>query len=105
MKRLKKILLLDGYSSRTLACVRSWGKHGVPFAVGGTNRWDMSLLSKYCSERFIYTSPEKDVARFIEDINRFGKAMGTDAVFPTSEAGILACSRHRNALQQYPIIP
>jgi len=105
VKQLKKVLLLDGYSARTLACVRSWGKRGVPFAVGGESRWDMSLLSKYCGERFIYTSPKKDVARFIGDINRFGEQFGTDAVFPTSEAGILACSRHRGELRQYPIIP
>src|SRR5579864_7826658 len=97
-KRFTKVLLLDGYSTRTLACVRSWGAKGIPFAVGGETRRDMSLFSRYAKETFIYTSPKRDLATFIQDVNHHCHRLGADCVFPTSEAAIMVCSRHRAEL-------
>ncbi|HTZ56700.1 MAG TPA: ATP-grasp domain-containing protein [Acidobacteriaceae bacterium] len=103
--RIAKILLLDGYSTRTLACVRSWGRKGIAFAVGGETGWDMSLHSRYARQKFVYTSPKRSLSGFIEDVNRYAWKFGADAVFPTSEAGIMACHQHREALACAPIIP
>jgi len=103
--KYSKVLLLDGYSTRTLACVRSWGKKGVAFAVGGESRWDMSLMSRFAKETFVYTSPKRDAGRFIEDANRYCREFRADCIFPTSEAGIMACSQHRKELVCDPIIP
>ncbi len=104
-KKFSKVLLLDGYSTRTLACVRSWGKKGIAFAVGGETRWDMSLSSRYAKEKFVYTSPKHDVARFIDDVNQLCVKYAADCVFPTSEAGIMACSKYRDELRCTPLIP
>jgi predicted ATP-grasp superfamily ATP-dependent carboligase len=104
-QRVSKVLLLDGYSTRSLACVRSWGKKGVDFAVGGETAWDMSLFSRYTNEKFVYTSPKLDVGRFVQDVNRYCRKFRADAIFPTSEAGIMACSTYRNELAATPIIP
>src|SRR5262247_3023019 len=93
--RPRKILLLDGYSTRTLACVRSWGRRGIAFAVGGETRWDLSLFSRYARETFIYTSPKRDCAKFIEDVNRYSQQFEADCVLPTSEAAIMACGQSR----------
>src|SRR5215813_1806959 len=95
-QRISKVLLLDGYSTRSLACVRSWGKKGIAFAVGGETARDMSLFSRYCNEKFVYTSPKVDVGRFVQDVNHHCRQFNADAIFPTSEAGIMACSTHRN---------
>lgn len=105
MSRLTKVLLLDGYSTRTLACVRSWGQRHVAFAVGGETRCDMSLFSRYSKETFVYTSPKRDVSKFIDDVNRFCSKFSADCIVPTSEAAIMACSRYRNELIRVPIIP
>lgn len=102
---IRKVLLLDAYSTRTLACVRSWGKKDIPFAVGGETRWDMSLFSRYTKEKFVYTSPKRDLAAFVQDVNRYCREFGADSVFPTSEAAIMACSKYRNKLACPPIIP
>jgi predicted ATP-grasp superfamily ATP-dependent carboligase len=104
-KEFRKVLLLDGYSTRTLACVRSWGKRDIPFAVGGETQWDMSLLSRYSKETFVYTSPKQDLSKFIQDVNQYSREFGADCVFPTSEAAIIACSRYRNKLACIPIVP
>lgn len=101
----EKILLLDGYSTRTLACVRSWGRRGVRFAVAGETRWDMSLCSRYAKETGTYTSPKRDAGQFIADVNRLCRDLGADHVFPTSEAGIMACSQREEELIATPIIP
>src|ERR1700683_2317806 len=103
--KYSKVLLLDGYSTRTLACVRSWGKKGVAFAVGGESRWDMSLMSPFAKEPFVYTSQKTDARKFIEDVNRYCRELRADCIFPTSEAGIMACSEHRKELVCDPIIP
>lgn len=102
---IRKILLLDGYSTRTLACVRSWGKRGIAFVVGGESRWDMSRLSRYASEMCVYTSPRQDVRRFISDVNEQSLRFGADHVFPTSEAAMMACSVHAGELLASPIVP
>jgi predicted ATP-grasp superfamily ATP-dependent carboligase len=104
-KQFSKVLLLDGYSTRTLACVRSWGPRNIAFAVGGENKWDMSFFSRYSKEKFVYTSPKKDVSKFIQDVNTYARKFSADCVFPTSEAGIMACSEHREQLECYPIVP
>jgi predicted ATP-grasp superfamily ATP-dependent carboligase len=103
--RPRKILLLDGYSTRTLACVRSWGRRGIAFAVGGETRWDLSLFSRYARETFVYTSPKRDRAKFIEDVNRYSRQFDTDCVLPTSEAAIMACGQGRADLRCVPLIP
>jgi predicted ATP-grasp superfamily ATP-dependent carboligase len=100
-----KVLLLDGYSTRTLACVRSWGKRGIAFAVGGETPWDMSLFSRYSRETFVYTSPKRDLSKFVQDVNRFSRQFRADSVFPTSEAAIMACSKYQDELECSPIIP
>ena len=69
MNENKKIMLLDGYSYRTLACVRSFGKRSMNFVVGGESIYDISLFSKYCKEKFIYTDPSVNILDFISDIN------------------------------------
>lgn len=104
-RKVAKVLLLDGYSTRTLACVRSWGQKGVAFTVGGETRWDMSLFSRYAREKFVYTSPKRDVGKFIKDVNHNCREFGADCIFPTSEAAILACAKFRNELSCPPIIP
>jgi predicted ATP-grasp superfamily ATP-dependent carboligase len=104
-KNFTKVLLLDGYSTRTLACVRSWGRKGIAFAVGGETRWDMSLLSSYAKEKFVYTSPRRDLSQFVHDLNYYCHKFGADGVFPTSEAAIMACNRYRNHLTSLPIVP
>jgi predicted ATP-grasp superfamily ATP-dependent carboligase len=93
-----KILLLDGYSSRTLACVRSFGRHGLPFAVGGRSRWDFALHSRYARETFVYTSPFVDVNGFLEDVTEAVGRFSATEILPTSEAAIMACSTHREVL-------
>jgi predicted ATP-grasp superfamily ATP-dependent carboligase len=103
--KISKVLLLDGYSTRTLACVRSWGKKGIAFAVGGETRWDMSLYSSYTKEKFVYTSPKRNLSKFVRDINHYCREFAADSVFPTSEAAIMACNQYRNDLGCNPIIP
>jgi len=104
-RKFSKVLLLDGYSTRTLACVRSWGNQGVAFAVGGESRWDMSLFSRHARERFIYASPRQNLPKFIEDINHYSAEFSADCIFPTSEAAIMACDKHRKDLLATPLIP
>jgi predicted ATP-grasp superfamily ATP-dependent carboligase len=104
-KRFTKVLLLDAYSTRTLACVRSWGKRGIAFAVGGETRWDMSLFSRYAREQFVYRSPKQDLSQFIRDVNHYSHEFAADGVLPTSEAAIMALSQYRNELACIPIVP
>ena len=105
MVKVPKLLLLDAYSTRSLACVRSWGRQGIAFAVGGETRWDMSLFSRYAKETFVYTSPKRDVFRFIKDVNHYCQKFGADFIFPTSEAAILACSKYETELACNALIP
>ena len=104
-KASKKFMLLDAYSTRTLACVRSFGTHGIPFVAGGHTRWDMSLYSRHCRESFVYTSPYISIARFVADINANIKKFHVDIVLPTSEAAIMACDLYRDRIDAELLAP
>lgn len=65
----------------------------------------MSLHSRYAREKFVYASPNRSLTDYIGDINRYCEKFKADAVLPTSEAGIMACSRFREKLEKTPIIP
>jgi len=94
-----KILLLDGYSTRTLACVRSFGRRGLPFAVGGHSRWDFALHSRFACETFVYKSPFVDLEGFITDVNAAVDRFAATEILPTSEAAIMVCSEHGSDLR------
>lgn len=100
-----KVMLLDGYSTRTLACVRSFGRNGIDFVVGGESKRDMSLLSIYAKEKFVYTGPRENLSEFISDINKNVHKFGAEIIIPTSEAAILACNKYYNEIEGNIIIP
>ena len=50
MDKITKILLLDGYSTRTLACVRSWGKQAIPFVSNVTEYRPGLACSRTCEK-------------------------------------------------------
>jgi len=102
---IRRVLLLDGYSTRTLACVRSWGRRGIEFVVGGETRVDMSLFSRYTKQKCVYTSPKRDLSKFIAEVNAHCLHFDVDHIFPTSEAAIMACSDRESELVATPIIP
>ena len=105
MKIDEKIMVLDGYSTRTLACVRSFGRSNIPFSVGGHTHFDMSLLSRYAREKFIYTSPFKNISQFFTDITYYINKFKTNMLLPTSEAAILALSKFRGQLGDRLLMP
>lgn len=65
----------------------------------------MSLLSRYSKETFLYTSPKRDISKFIQEVNQYCQEFRADCVFPTSEAAIMACSHYRNELASVPLVP
>lgn len=101
----KKWMILDSYLYHTLSCVRSFGKHGIDFVVGGKTKYDMSFYSKYCKQKFVYTDPCVSISRFVNDLNNNIKKFKPDVIFPVSDEAILACSRSRDAIDAPLLIP
>jgi len=100
-----KIMLLDGYSSRTLACVRSFGRKGIKFVVGAESICDISLFSKYCKEKFIYPDPRISISNFISTINYNIQKFNVNILLPTSEKAILAFDSNREKINCELLIP
>ena len=102
---MKKWMILDAYSYQTLACVRSFGKRGIDFVLGGETKHDMSFYSKYCKQSFKYTRPTVSISRFVNDLNSHIRKLKPDLIFPTTEQTILACNENRDAINTYVLIP
>jgi len=101
----KKWMILDAYSYQTLACVRSFGKRGIDFVLGGETKHDMSFYSKYCKQSFVYTKPTVSISRFVDDLNDNIRKLKPDLIFPTTEQTILACDENRDAINTSVLIP
>ena len=105
MSSKKKWMILDAYSYQTLACVRSLGKRGIDFVLGGETKHDMSFYSKYCKQSFVYTRPTVSISRFVNDLNDNIRKFKPDLLFPTTEHSILACDLNRDVFNTSLLIP
>jgi predicted ATP-grasp superfamily ATP-dependent carboligase len=65
----------------------------------------MSLFSRYTKQKCVYTSPKRDLSKFIAEVNAHCLHFDVDHIFPTSEAAIMACSDRESELVATPIIP
>lgn len=104
---MNRILILDGMWNKSLAAVRSFGKKGFYVTAGERTRLAAAIFSKYCSRRWIYSSPVISPVNFLNDLEAELKAGKYDVVFPmefTTQV-LLTDTANRQRIERYTRLP
>jgi predicted ATP-grasp superfamily ATP-dependent carboligase len=94
-----RVLILDGNENQAVAAVRSLGRAEYHVAVGSSGGWSKAGWSRFARESFTYTAPQRDSARFVEDIAREVSLSREGAlVLPMTERTTLPLSLYREKI-------
>jgi predicted ATP-grasp superfamily ATP-dependent carboligase len=97
--------VLDGYWNKSVAAVRSLGRHGLRVGVGECTRFATAFFSKYCSRRFVHPSPVESPDAFVEALERELSDGGYDVVLPTEFATQRLVAANRERLSRWTRVP
>lgn len=104
-----RVLILDGMWNKSLAAVRSFGRKGFYVTAGERTRLATAIFSKYCSRRWIYSSPVISPVDFLKDLEaelklKEGKY---DVIFPMefSTQVLLTDTANRQRIERYTRLP
>ncbi len=84
------VLVTDGDERSALAVVRSLGRAGNRVHVCAARVTSLAGASRYCAGRTAIADPLKNPDQFVRDLAEASERVGADAIFPISEASLLA---------------
>lgn len=87
-------LVTDGHWRKTLAAVRSLGRHGISVTTCESHPVCTSRFSRYCS-RFVVSPPVRRETEYLEFLRREFRR-GCDFLLPMEEETCLLVARHRD---------
>jgi len=102
-------IILDGHLKSALCSVRSLGKWGIKIACGAERTTAMACHSKYVTERFVYTSPERNKEAFVQEViakakELFEKQGEKQVLYCFSDATLLALVFVHESLQEWAVL-
>lgn len=104
---MNRVLVLDGMWNKSLAAVRSFGKKGFYVTAGERTRLATAIFSKYCSRRWVYSSPVISPVNFLNDLEAELKVGKYDVIFPMefSTQVLLTEVANRQMVEKYTRLP
>lgn len=102
-----KVLILDGMWSKTVAAVRSLGRHGLKVTAGEVTRLAAALFSRHAARRAVYPSPVTEPQAFLAWLDR-ELDNGYDAVLPFETVTQEFLAVHRTRIEsrtRFPFAP
>ncbi|MEQ8169012.1 MAG: ATP-grasp domain-containing protein [Candidatus Eremiobacterota bacterium] len=79
------VFVTDGKWHKTLAVVRSLGKHGIKVSCGESTRLACALFSNYCNRKIRYPSVKSEPVKFIEFLMEELEKNKYSVLFPMEE--------------------
>ena len=101
---MEKILVTDAQMRSSLAVIRSLGKKGLDITAGENTRFATSFFSKYCQNRVVYPSPEKEKV-FVNYMLKLIKNHSYRAIFPVTDHTLMPMAEHKKEFSKYTILP
>jgi predicted ATP-grasp superfamily ATP-dependent carboligase len=99
-----RVLVTDADYKQTLCATRSLGRRGIHVAAGSSRRRAQSFYSKYCRERLLYPSPQRQ-DEFASFLLSYVQTNEIDVVLPVGYFATTALSRHKDSFSGYASLP
>ncbi|MCD6367943.1 MAG: ATP-grasp domain-containing protein [Candidatus Aenigmarchaeota archaeon] len=90
------VLVLSGNAYKTVSIVRSLGKKGIDVDVVGESKYAMSFYSKYCRNRYVIKSKDKE--DWFKKLVWILKKNKYDLLIPQSEGDCIFLAKNKNRL-------
>ncbi|MFP8879191.1 MAG: ATP-grasp domain-containing protein [Myxococcota bacterium] len=100
-----RVLVTDGQWRKSLAIVRALGKRGHTVEVAGETWATTSFFSKYCSQKWVFPTAERDRDACLAALERTLAARRYDLLIPTEDETVAICAEHRAALARHTVVP
>ncbi len=105
LNRNYEALITSAETNTALAVTRSLGEKGINITCASSTRLAKSFYSKYCKNRLIYPSPEKQPEHFSKFLLNEVRKNHYDALFLTTDLDMYCISKNREEFLPYVKIP
>lgn len=105
MSSSPRVLVTNAQQRKSLATVRSLGRHGIRVTAAERARFALSFFSKYTDKTVVYPNPETQPDAFLEWLISFLRVEPHDVLFPMDDDVLEVVTQHLPALRRYVIIP
>ena len=95
------VLVTDSSERAALAVIRSLGRRDVEVVAADSTSFNTGFLSKYCSRRIIYPSPQKNKRKFIDSMLRLVKNESFDLLIPITDFTMIPILERRDEFEEY----
>ncbi|MEM2915579.1 MAG: ATP-grasp domain-containing protein, partial [Candidatus Bathyarchaeia archaeon] len=96
-----KVIVTDSSERAALAVIRSLGRKNIEVLAADSKRFNAGFLSKYCSRRMIYPSPQKNKTEFVESILRLIKNEDFDLLIPITDFTMVPLLERKDEIEEY----
>lgn len=102
---MSRVLITDGISKASLACVRSLGAKNIS-VTSGSDKWlNCTFFSKYVDSRLKYPSPEKSSDLFINTIYEHLQKKNYDVIMPIRDDTTIILSKFKEKFEKFVKLP
>jgi predicted ATP-grasp superfamily ATP-dependent carboligase len=99
-------VIVTGASRRaSLAIVRSLGQKGICVIAAGDSKGVPTFLSKYCKNRILYTSPQKNADRYLMEMLESVKNGGYKVLMPLHDFELIPIVKEIDKFLKYTEVP
>ncbi len=98
---MPKVLVTDASERAALAIIRSLGRKGIDVIAADSTRFNGGFLSKYCSHRIIYPSPQRNKRKFIDSMLHFVKNETIDLLIPVTDFTMIPIVERLDKFEKY----
>lgn len=98
---MPKVIVTDSSERAALAVIRSLGRRDIEVVAADSTSFNTGFLSKYCSRRIIYPSPQKNKSKFADFMLRLVKNENFDLLIPITDFTMSPILEHKDEIEEY----
>lgn len=99
------VLVTDAKQRKSVPIIRSLGRRGIRVVAGDDSRFSMGCYSRYCSQGFLYPSPDENPEQFIEWLFTQAQRRAFKVLFAIDERTLNVVTKHLEALSSLVCVP
>lgn len=101
---MSNVFVTDAQMRSSLAVIRSLGKKGLKVTAGEEIKFATGFFSKYCKQRMIYPSPQRNKKEFVNFLLKILKENHYDVLFPVADACLEPIVSNEEKISRYTSI-
>lgn len=98
---MPKVIVTDSSERAALAVIRSLGRRDIEVIAADSTSFNSGFLSKYCSRRIIYPSPQKDKKKFVESMLHLVRTQDFDLLIPITDFTMIPILERKDEFEEY----